>query len=133
MRRKALTILCHGVTAISLLAGGLILLPSWPSAQASQAIQDEKTSKPHKAKKVPADAATPAAETTAKSHKTPSPVKNASDAEIQSAKAGGKVWVNTDSGIYHKGGKWYGATKQGKFMTEQEAAKAGYKAAKNEK
>ena len=131
MRRKALTILCHGVTAISLLAGGL-LLPSSSSAQASQTTQEEKTSKPHKAKKVPVDAATPAAETTAK-HKAPAPVKNASDAEIQSAKAGGKVWVNTDSGIYHKGGKWYGATKQGKFMTEQEAAKAGYKAAKNEK
>src|SRR5215471_4708918 len=59
-----------------------------------------------------------------------SAVKNASDAEIQAAKAAGKVWVNTQTGIYHKGGKWFGATKQGKFMTEQEAIKAGYRAAK---
>jgi hypothetical protein len=57
----------------------------------------------------------------------------ASDSEIQAAKTSGKVWVNTESGIYHKSGKWYGTTKQGKFMTEQEAKGAGYKPAKNEK
>jgi hypothetical protein len=39
------------------------------------------------------------------------------------------VWVNTDSGIYHKPGtRWYGKTKQGKYMTEADAVKAGYKA-----
>ncbi len=63
----------------------------------------------------------------------PPPVRNASSREVSSAKATGKVWVNTDSGIYHKGGQWYGATKQGRFMTEQEAVRAGYKPAKNEK
>jgi len=43
------------------------------------------------------------------------------------------VWVNTDSGIYHKAGtRWYGKTKQGKYMTESEAQKAGYRAAENE-
>ena len=63
----------------------------------------------------------------------PPPVRNASGREISSAKSTGKVWVNTDSGIYHKSGQWYGATKQGKFMTEQEAVRAGYKPAKNEK
>jgi hypothetical protein len=31
-------------------------------------------------------------------------VRNASGAEISSARASGKVWVNTDSGVYHKGG-----------------------------
>jgi hypothetical protein len=61
------------------------------------------------------------------------PAGGVSSAEIQSAKTGGKVWVNTESGIYHKGGKWFGTTKQGKFMTEQEATRAGYRAAKNEK
>jgi hypothetical protein len=63
----------------------------------------------------------------------PAPVANASAADIQAAKAAGQVWVNTDTGVYHKSGKWYGATKQGKFMTEQDAKKAGYHAAKNEK
>jgi hypothetical protein len=60
---------------------------------------------------------------------TPAPAKIASDSEIALAKASGKVWVNTESGAYHKGGRWYGATKQGKFMTEQDAIGAGYHAA----
>jgi hypothetical protein len=39
------------------------------------------------------------------------------------------VWVNTESGVYHKrGSRWYGKTKQGKYMTEADAIKAGYKA-----
>ncbi|MGA7079716.1 MAG: hypothetical protein WBQ43_04660 [Terriglobales bacterium] len=52
-----------------------------------------------------------------------------SSSEIAAAKASGKVWVNTESRVYHKGGRWYGKTKQGKFMTEAEAKAAGYKAA----
>jgi len=41
-----------------------------------------------------------------------------------------KVWVNTNSGIYHcPGSRWYGKTKQGKYMSECEALKAGYRAA----
>ena len=49
--------------------------------------------------------------------------------EIAAAKSSGKVWVNTESGMYHKGGRWYGKTKTGKFMTESEAKAAGYKEA----
>jgi len=62
-----------------------------------------------------------------------SSTKNAggiSDSEIAAAKASHKVWVNLDTGIYHKGGRWYGKTKNGKFMTADEAKKAGYKPAK---
>jgi hypothetical protein len=51
----------------------------------------------------------------------------ASDSQIASAKASGEVWVNTDSGVYHKGGRWYGKTKSGKFMSEADAKAAGYK------
>jgi hypothetical protein len=41
-----------------------------------------------------------------------------------------KVWVNTNSGIYHcPGSRWYGKTKQGKYMSECEVLKAGYGAA----
>ena len=57
------------------------------------------------------------------------PTVSASD--IEAAKTSGKVWVNTQTGVYHKGGKWYGATKQGKFMSEQEAVQAGYRAFKS--
>ena len=41
------------------------------------------------------------------------------------------VWVNTESGVYHKRGtRWYGKTKKGKYMLESDAVKAGYKPAK---
>jgi hypothetical protein len=56
----------------------------------------------------------------------------ASSPEIAAAKSGGKVWVNLDSGVYHKGGRWYGTTKNGKFMTEAEAQQAGYKASQKD-
>ena len=56
----------------------------------------------------------------------------ASSQEIAAAKASGKVWVNTETGVYHKGGRWYGKTKAGKFMTEAEAKAAGYKEAHRE-
>jgi hypothetical protein len=43
------------------------------------------------------------------------------------------VWVNTDSGVYHKpGSRYYGKTKKGKYMTEEDARKAGYREAKKE-
>jgi uncharacterized protein DUF3761 len=41
-----------------------------------------------------------------------------------------KVWVNTHSGVYHcPGSQWYGKTKEGKYLTECEAKKAGYRPA----
>jgi hypothetical protein len=59
---------------------------------------------------------------------TPAP----SDKEIADAKAKGMVWVNLGSGVYHKEGKFYGKTKRGKFMSEDDAKKAGYREAKTE-
>jgi hypothetical protein len=50
--------------------------------------------------------------------------------EITDAKAKGMVWVNTSTKVYHKEGAYYGKTKKGKFMTEDEAKTAGFKAAK---
>ena len=59
------------------------------------------------------------------------PAAAASEREIADASAKGLVWVNTDSKIYHtKEGQFYGKTKVGKFMTEADAKKAGYRAAK---
>lgn len=54
-----------------------------------------------------------------------------SESDIAAAKAAGKVWVNTETGVFHKSGRWYGATKEGKFMTEEEALRSGYRAAHN--
>ncbi len=50
----------------------------------------------------------------------------------QSPPQKGMVWVNLDSGIYHKEGtRWYGKTKNGKFMNEGDAIKAGYRSSKH--
>jgi hypothetical protein len=76
----------------------------------------------------PAPAAKAAPVKTAKA----APAPAASDPQIASAKAGGMVWVNTDSGVYHKGGRWYGKTKTGKFMSEADAKAAGYKASEKD-
>ena len=42
----------------------------------------------------------------------------------------GMVWVNSDTKVYHKeGSQWYGRTKEGVWMIERDAIKAGNKAA----
>jgi cytoskeletal protein RodZ len=66
---------------------------------------------------------------------TPAPPANPPAAQQKSSAASttGMVWANTESGVYHKPGtRWYGKTKQGKYMTETDAAKAGYHPAKKE-
>jgi hypothetical protein len=48
------------------------------------------------------------------------------------AKKSIRVWVNTNSGVYHYPGmRWYGRTKSGEFMTEDEARKRGYRPTEN--
>jgi hypothetical protein len=42
----------------------------------------------------------------------------------------GLVWVNTEAGVYHgERSPFYGTTGKGKYMTEQDAIRAGYKRA----
>jgi hypothetical protein len=61
--------------------------------------------------------------------KAPAPKPDTAQ-RTQPAKGSGMVWVNTESGVYHKpGARWYGKTRQGKYMTEADAIKAGYRAA----
>ena len=74
----------------------------------------------------------------AQSKATPAPAAKAAPAaaakpttaDIAAAQAKGMVWVNTESKVYHKDGKFYGHTKHGQFMTEDDAKKAGFQAAK---
>jgi competence protein ComEA len=64
----------------------------------------------------------------------PAPASSASQSASQGSPGPGMVWVNLDSGIYHyPGTRYYGKTKSGKYLSEADAIKAGYHAAKDEK
>jgi hypothetical protein len=66
---------------------------------------------------------------TAKSSKAASTPVSASD--IASAKSKGLVWVNLNTKVYHASkDKEYGTTKNGRFMTEDDAKASGARLAK---
>ncbi|MGH9454731.1 MAG: hypothetical protein ACRD2O_12265 [Terriglobia bacterium] len=55
----------------------------------------------------------------------------ASSATKSSASHKGMVWANPKTKIYHQeGDQWYGKSKGGKYMTQADAIKAGYRPAK---
>jgi DNA uptake protein ComE-like DNA-binding protein len=65
----------------------------------------------------------------AHAHTAPHSDKPAAEAQVPPVQ--GMVWVNLESKVYHyQGDQWYGRTKNGKFMTEQEAIAAGCRPAK---
>lgn len=64
---------------------------------------------------------------------TAKPAKTVQPTKTVQPPPGGKnmVWVNSDSKVFHRSGShWYGKTKQGSYMTEAEAVKAGYRESK---
>jgi|ERR1039458_8305989 hypothetical protein len=108
--------------------------PALAKAQASASGTSSAAAKPAAPASPSAAPAAPAAPASSSNMAAPKTTTKAaagkaSSPEIAAAKASGKVWVNTESGVYHKSGRWYGKTKAGKFMTESEAKAAGYKEA----
>ena len=78
-------------------------------------------------------AATPSQSAPA-SQQTAKATANSASAASRGTPGPGMVWVNLDSGVYHyDGSRYYGKTKNGKYMSEADAVKAGYHPAKNEK
>jgi hypothetical protein len=85
------------------------------SDESSKSESTGRQSEPAAAQESSSEKSTTAAETTAQ---TP-PEK-------------GMVWVNLRTKVFHReGDRWYGKTKHGKFMSEADAVKEGYRAAKN--
>jgi DNA uptake protein ComE-like DNA-binding protein len=74
---------------------------------------------------VPASSAAPSSSASSSS---PAP---APAAQYQPPPSPGMVWVNLDTKIFHReGDRWYGKTKRGKYMSEADAGKAGYRLSK---
>lgn len=99
---------------------------------AGSARQANPTAGSHAAPAVPArsmpEKATPANSAPANSTREKAGTRAASPDEA----GPGMVWVNTSTKVYHRqGDRWYGKTKEGKYMTEEEAIQAGYRASKN--
>ena len=63
----------------------------------------------------------------------PFTVPAASGSAASASASGGQVWVNFNSGKYFgSGSKYYGHTKSGQYMTETDAQKQGYVAARGQ-
>ena len=78
-----------------------------------------------------APAPAPAARSQAPAQAAPAPSAEAPEVAAQTPPVKGMVWVNTSTKVFHReGDRWYGKTKHGKFMTEADALKAGYRESK---
>jgi hypothetical protein len=92
-----------------------------PAASPTASPKAKPTSKKAKAKRKPRRPARPmpAGRTTDEAANPPAP-----------GGGHGQVWVNTERGVYHReGSRFYGTTRKGKYMTEQDAIQAGHKRA----
>ncbi len=111
---------------------GLVVVAGAPTVAAPRADTHRKgMSWPFGGAKQPATEAAPHAsthETAPGSGATTTPAS-----QMTQAPGGGHgmVWVNLPTRIYHReGDRWYGKTKNGKYMTEADAIQQGYRAAK---
>src|SRR6266516_766385 len=94
-----------------------------PSPAKSPAASPKAKPTPKKAK----------AERKARPAATPAPAGRTTEEATNPPASGGghgQVWVNTETGVYHReGSRFYGTTRKGKYMTQQDAIQAGYKPA----
>ena len=107
--------------------GPLVTASGKAAAEASPPMA--KGSAPKAAAPPASEAAPPAAKKPAQT--SSSAASEASPQSLQPPPAKGMVWVNTETRVFHReGDRWYGNTKHGKYMTEADALKAGYRESK---
>ena len=88
--------------------------------------------KPKSAESAPAKTSSTEPGTKPNPTKTPQNNDSTTTTTAQTPPEKGMVWVNLNSGVYHReGDRWYGKTKNGKFMSESDAQQAGYRASKS--
>jgi hypothetical protein len=130
MKRNAKMLALALLVGAAFFVSTVVLIGQTPQSSTSDKAQPSAT--PNAA---PAAKPTPAASTAS----TASSIASSAQAQASAttkppappANAAGVVWINTDTGVYHKQGtRWYGKTKHGKYMLEADAIKAGYKPAK---
>ncbi|HKB69984.1 MAG TPA: helix-hairpin-helix domain-containing protein, partial [Thermoanaerobaculia bacterium] len=103
-------------------AAGTAAAPSAPALPPAPSRRGEAAPAP--APPAPYAEAPSAQAPSAQETETPTP-------QVRTPPSAGMVWVNTATKVYHReGDPWYGRTKAGKFMTEADAIKAGYRASK---
>ena len=130
LRAKGLPEMKHTRDILSLaLLSALFLSTGTFTLRAAAAQQSGDQTDASSTKKSSESKQTPAAPSGAAASPAPA-AKPAATQQTRPANSSGMVWVNTDSGIYHKPGtRYYGKTKQGKYMSEADAIKVGYRAA----
>ncbi|HMD08219.1 MAG TPA: hypothetical protein VKH63_11825 [Candidatus Acidoferrum sp.] len=124
-KKLALALLVACVFFVS----GAELIAQSPQSSGSDKPQSSASasSAPAAAKPTPSASASPSPASASPAQASATPAKT----QTPPANAAGVVWINTDTGVYHKQGtRWYGKTKHGKYMLEADAIKAGYKPAK---
>jgi DNA uptake protein ComE-like DNA-binding protein len=86
---------------------------------------------PPRAPRAPSPSATSTERPSVPPAATPATPPSRTTVPAQQPPAAGMVWANLDTKIYHReGDRFYGKTKNGKWMTEADAIAAGYRASK---
>jgi len=115
MKRDAKKLALALLMACLFLVSGAELIAQSPQPSGSDKPQSSASasSAPAAAKPTPAASASPSAASASPAQASATPAKT----QAPPANAAGVVWINTDTGVYHKQGtRWYGKTKHGKYM-----------------